>query len=155
MKMKARGAANSVLDSATKKVLLGILCIGLLCCLFACDSKKMADYYSERNNYVEAVGTVTDISYNAEAGALYLSFSDLEPAFDDICFKIVGENLVIVQNNGIEQKINVGDRVEFVSAPRYFGDGYVMPIVQISVDGEELLSFDTGFVNLNDWLKRK
>ena len=63
--------------------------------------------------------------------------------------------MVIVQNNGIEQKINVGDRVEFVSAPRYFGDGYVMPIVQISVDGEELLSFDTGFVNLNDWLERK
>ena len=140
---------------ATKKVLLSIMCFVLLCCLFACDSKKKVDYYSERNNYVEAVGTVTHISYNMDSGALYIVFSNLEPAFDDNHFKIVGDNLAIVQNNGIDQKLNEGDCVQFVTAPRYFGDGYVMPIVALSVGGEELLSFDTGFANLNDWIRNQ
>ena len=31
---------------------------------------------------------------------------------------------------------------------KYFGDGYSMPIVSISVNGEVLLSFDEGFENL-------
>ena len=31
-----------------------------------------------------------------------------------------------------------------MSAPQYFGNGYVMPIVEISVDGVEYLSFEEG-----------
>ena len=42
--------------------------------------------------------------------------------------------------------------VSFMTAPRYFGDGYIMPIVEISVDGEELLSFEEGYENLLEWL---
>ena len=49
--------------------------------------------------------------------------------------------------------IKIGDRVVFSSAQRYFGDGYVMPIVQLDVNGEELLSFEEGYHNLLSWLK--
>lgn len=38
--------------------------------------------------------------------------------------------------------------ITFVSAPEYFGDGYCMPIVALSVNGEELLTFDEGVENL-------
>ena len=50
------------------------------------------------------------------------------------------------------QKVQLGTTVSFMTAPRYFGDGYIMPIVEISVDGEELLSFEEGYENLLKWL---
>lgn len=114
---------------------------------------KEKEYYAHKENYVTAVGTITFINYNEENTALYLGFSDLTPGFSDSCFKIVGENLLTVQKNGIDQKIQIGKQVEFVSATKYFGDGYVMPMVAISVDGEVLLLFDEGFDNFQEWLK--
>ncbi len=129
----------------------GVLVISLLCLLVfstSCTARKMKDYYSQKNNYVNATGIVTHISYNEDKSALYLGFSDLTPQFDDDSFKIVGDNVLIVQQNGIDEKIKIGDQVDFITAPKYFGDGYVMPIVAISVDGEELLSFDEGYKNL-------
>ena len=143
----------NVLISKRKKILLLMICIGLSCCLLACASMQKIAYYSEINNYIEATGTITDISYNADSSVLYLSFSNLVPIFDDVCFKIVGDNLAIVQNNRIDQKLNVGDHLDFITAPQYFGDGYVMPIVALSVNGEELLPFDVGYINFINWLK--
>ena len=112
----------------------------------------MKGYYAQKSNYVNTTGNVTHISYNEDRSALYLGFSDLNPQFDDNSFKIVGDNLPIVQQNGIDEKIEIGDQVEFISAARYFGDGYVMPIVEISINEEELLSFEEGFPNLLKWL---
>lgn len=131
------------------------LVISLLCflvCSTSCTARKMKDYYSQKSNYVNATGIVTHISYNEDRSALYLGFSDLNPQFDDNSFKIVGDNLPIVQQNGIDGKIEIGDQVDFITAARYFGDGYVMPIVEISVDKEELLNFEDGFANLLKWL---
>lgn len=131
------------------------LAISLLCLLVfstSCTARKMKDYYSQKSNYVNATGIVTHISYNENRSALYLGFSNLNPQFDDNSFKIVGDNLPIVQQNDIDKKIKIGDQVDFITAARYFGDGYVMPIVEISVNEEELLSFEDGFANLLKWL---
>lgn len=135
-----------------KAVSLSLFLIYLMVSLTACQSRSLQKYYSERDNYVNATGTVTYISYSDDKNALYLDFSELIPRFDDTCFKIVGDNLLLVQEKGIDQKIEVGDKVDFITAPRYFGDGYVMPIVAISVNGEELLDFEEGFDNLQKWL---
>lgn len=135
-----------------KKVTLAISLLCLLVVSTSCIAQKMKEYYSEKSNYVNATGIVTHISYNEDKSALYLGFSDLNPQFDDNSFKIVGDNLPIVLQNGIDQKIKIGGRVDFITAARYFGDGYVMPIVEISVDEEELLSFEEGFDNLLKWL---
>ena len=129
-----------------------VLCLWVTL-LSACDRKKMLDYYSEKENYVDATGTVVHIKYNEDETALYLGFSDLSYNFDDTCFKIVGENLRIVREKGIDNKLKLGDQIKFTSAPRYFGDGYVMPIVAIHVNGECLLDFEAGYTNLLDWLK--
>lgn len=131
------------------------LAISLLCLLVfstSCTARKMKDYYSQKSNYVNATGIVTHISYNEDRLALYLGFSDLNPQFDDNSFKIVGDNLPIVQQHGIDEKIEIGDQVDFITASRYFGDGYVMPIVEISINEEELLSFEEGVPNLLKWL---
>ena len=136
-------------------IILILLLMFISLVLSACTSTKMNKYYTEKSNYINASGTVRHITYNSDKNVLYLGFSDLSPSFDDNSFKIVGDNLPIVQKNNIDEKIKTGDKVEFITAPKYFGDGYVMPIVAISVNGEELLEFEEGYDNFIKWLKSK
>lgn len=123
-----------------------LLTVSVLFVCSSCSSTKR--YYSKRENYINAVGTLTYLAYNDDSSALYLGFSELSPKFDDTCFKIVGENMHVVKKRDIDSKIKIGDRVEFITAPKYFGDGYVYPIVALSVNGECLLVFEEGFSNL-------
>ncbi len=137
-------------------LLLGIYIIVfcMLLGLSACLSTQQRKYYEEKGNYTEARGTVTYISYDEKSKALYIDFSVTDPVFEDTCFKIVGDNYDIVKKNGIESILKNGSEVTFVTAPRYFGDGYVMPMVSISVGADTLLTFDEGFSNLLKWLDR-
>lgn len=137
---------------ALKRIVFVILISYLIIFSTSCAGKEMKEYYSQKSNYISAEGIVTHISYNEDKTALYLGFSDLNPQFDDNSFKIVGDNVPIVQQNGIDDKIKKGYKVNFITAKRYFGDGYVMPIVEISINDEELLSFEEGFFNLLKWL---
>lgn len=130
---------------------LSIACIIIL--LSSCNTKQEIEYYSNPDNYITAVGTITHIKYNEEQDALYLGLQQIPSEFSDTSFKIVGANLLIAQENGIDQKLEIGKQIEFISAPKYFGDGYVMPIVGLSVDGETLLSFEQGYSNWIKWLK--
>ena len=124
------------------------ICI-LLC---SCNLSGMIEYYSQKENYISVTGTVSSIKYSEDATALYIDFYELSPVLDDTCFKIVGENLEIVKANRIDDKLKIGEQITFITAPKYFGDGYVMPIVAISISGENLLGFEEGYKNLLDWL---
>ena len=105
------------------------------------------DYYSIDSNYVTVVGTVDHLSYY-DSKALFLAFEDKTVAFQDSTFVIEGKNLETILKNGFEEKVTLGTQVEFVSAVRVFWDGYEMPIVALSVNGEVLLPFEEGKQNL-------
>ena len=120
--------------------------------LTSCISIRYRIYYPVKDNYIEVSGVVSYMKYSDDHTELYIAFSDMDRKLDDRSFEIVGENLRTVEKNGIEDKIKIGDRVTFVTAPKYFGDGYVMPIVAISANGESLLDFDEGFKNLMDYM---
>lgn len=126
----------------------------LLVLLCSCNSSEIIEYYSQKENYISVTGTVSDIKYNEDTTALYIDLSELSPVLDDTCFKIVGENLQIVKTNKIDDKLKTGEQITFITAPKYFGDGYVMPIVAISISGENLLDFEEGYKNLLDWLSK-
>ena len=68
--------------------------------------------------------------------------------FEDDCFVIAGANMDVVLANGIRRKLTMGDTITFVAAPKVFGDGYVIPIVSITIDDQELLGFEEGYQNL-------
>ncbi|MBQ2273270.1 MAG: hypothetical protein II337_07410 [Clostridia bacterium] len=136
-------------NSSLKSIMLITSICVLLC---SCNSSGTIEYYSQKENYISVTGTVSSIKYNEEATALYIDFSELSPILDDTCFKIVGENLEIVKANRIDDKLKIGEQITFVTAPKYFGDGYVMPIVAISISGENMLDFEEGYKNLIDWL---
>ena len=132
--------------------LITTLCI-LLAFLCSCQSHQdKIRYYSEKENYISVTGIVQHIKYSEDSSELYIGFSELSPVLDDDCFKIVGNNLKIVQNSKIDEKLKIDDEISFITAPKYYGDGYVMPIVAITINGEELLEFDEGYENLIDWL---
>lgn len=136
----------------SNKVFMVFLLLNILV-LSACYSAKEKEYYAQKDNYINATGTVIHIAYSEDNSEMYIGFSNLNPTFDDITFEIVGDNLSIVQKNNIDEKIKIGDKIEFITAPRYFGDGYVMPIVALSVNGEDLLEFEEGYDNFLKWLE--
>lgn len=124
----------------------------MLVFLCSCRSTPKIKYYSQKEHYITVTGTVSDIKYDESNKALYVEFFNLSPALDDTCFKIVGENLEIVRTNKIDDKLKKGEQITFITAPKYFGDGYVMPIVSISTQEETLLEFEEGYKNLLNWL---
>ncbi len=135
------------------RILFVLSCLIVLSGLLtSCLSIRYRIYYPVKDNYIEVSGVVIYMEYSDDHTVLYIAFSDMDRKLDDRTFEIVGENLRIVEKNGIDDKIKIGDRVTFVTAPKYFGDGYVMPIVAISANGESLLDFDEGFKNFMDYL---
>ena len=135
------------------RILFVLSCLIVLSGLLtSCLSIRYRIYYPVKDNYIEVSGVVIYMKYNKDHTELHIAFSDMDRKLDDRSFEIVGENLRIVEKNGIDDKIKIGDRVTFVTAPKYFGDGYVMPIVAISANGESLLDFDEGFKNFMDYM---
>jgi len=131
--------------------LLVCTCLLLTAC-FSLTRKEKA-YYKERDNYITVTGIVADVHYNEDLEAFYFNFYELTPKLDDRYLKIVGDNVRIAEENGMMDRIGEGSVVEFVTAPRYFGDGYVMPIVALSCDGVCFLEFEEGYLNLLAWLE--
>jgi hypothetical protein len=141
-----------------KELLLKLIMIITAVCIIlvfpcSCNSSEKIKYYSQKENYISVAGTVSSIKYNEDSTALYVDFSELSPMLDDTCFKIVGENLEIVQGNNIDDKLKTDEQITFITAPKYFGDGYVMPMVAISIGEENLLEFEDGYENLLTWLE--
>lgn len=138
----------------TVKILLIAAALILLVAVLivSCDAKEMYKYYADRDNYIRVTGTVSHVCPSEEFDALVIAFADMSVKLSDNNFKIVGGNWDIVQNY---DEIQIGDRLEFVTAPRYFGDGYVMPIVSLKKDETTLLEFEVGVENLLNWLASK
>ena len=113
----------------------------------ACFTIEEKIYYSDKSNFINVSGTVTHIKYSERDGCLYLAFSDLSPKMDDTNFKLIEENAKIAQENGLDDVLDYGIKVDFITAPRYFGDGYVMPIVSLNIDGVCYLEFEEGYDN--------
>ena len=116
------------------------------------DFKKMLNYYSDTSVYRVVVGEVLDISGDLEENRIYIYLTEIPDGFSKNSFVIAGKPAAIAKKNGFEAKIKRGSRVELVSAPRYFWDGFHMYIVALSVEGEEVLSFDDGYAGLIEYL---
>lgn len=125
-----------------------ILSVGLLNYLFPTYKQREKEYYSSRENYTMVTGTVSNVIYSNN-GQVFVYICDKSVDFTDTGFILDGDNARIAKENGIQTKLQTGTVVEFVCAPRYFGDGYKIPMVALCIEGESILDFETGFYNLN------
>ena len=131
-------------------LILLVLCVLMNLC--SCHNISRKEYYENIENYVAISGIIIYINYNDNHTALYIAFSDMDPKVDDNNFKIVGGNVEIIKENRFDELVKIGDKATFVTAPHYYGDGYVMPLVSIEVNGVTYLEFETGFENFLTWL---
>ena len=127
----------------------------ILCVMFLFTGCTEVDvqYYADRSNYVTVTGTVSHIQYDDDVTALYIGIEECPEGFSDTAFKLVGDGLSAAQKNGIDDALQLGSEITLIAAPRYFGDGYVVPLAAIEVDGAWFLEFDEGYTALMNWLK--
>lgn len=107
-------------------------------------------YYRDVENYINSSAIVEYIGYNREeSDEVYFWLDEPTGIYQGKTFYLCGESSRLVLERGLFDKIRVGDTVTFSSAPRYFANGWQMPIVRLATErGEELLSFEEGYQNL-------
>ena len=132
-----------------KRMIFLILCTMVL---FTGCARIDTRYYADQSNYVTVTGTVSHIAYDEEETALYIGIEECPEGFSDTTFKLTGDGLTIAQERGIDELLQVGGEITFTAAPRYFGDGYVVPLAAISVGEQCLLEFEQGYDGLMNWL---
>lgn len=125
-----------------------IILIGFVFHLNGCYQAKEKAYYSDKNNYICGDAVVDNIIFDEENHRLYFWLSEIDDAYQDCTFKVEGKSVDVLIGSSLLEKIDIGSKITFISAPRYFGDGYCMPIVALSYNGDELLSFNVGYENL-------
>ena len=63
---------------------------------------------------------------------------------DDFCDYYIYSNKII--------ELVVGEQIYFKTVPFHFYNGHKLPIVEIKIEGNTILSFDEGKKNLIDWV---
>lgn len=102
-------------------------------------AKKMIEKYSDNQNYVTLTGEVIEINENnvvikCEELNAYINYED------ELC------DYYIYSDQFIE--LQVGDEIQFTTVPFHFYNGHKLPIVELKIDGNTLLSFEEGKENL-------
>lgn len=134
-------------DSFKKGEIL-ILIFSLVFTLNGCRKQKEKAYYENTNNYITEDAVVDNIIYNEDQEHIIFWLSNIDNAYQASSFIIRGSSAQTVLKNGVLEKIKIGDTIIFTSAPAYFGNGYFMPIVQLSMGDEMFLTFEEGYLNL-------
>lgn len=126
------------------------VCVIVSCLLLltGCWDAREKSYYSDPDNFISDTATVDKIAYDSDQKILVLSLSNIDEAYDDTAFVARGKNAALLLENGILNKVAVGDTITYISAPGCYSDGYMFPLVGLSTHGEELLSFELGYANL-------
>lgn len=109
-------------------------------------------YYADTGHFITVTGEIYHVGYDEEDNMLYLGMINCSERFSDYSFRIVSENVEVIRQNGGMELIEEGQTITFVTAPGYFGDGYHMPIVALSVGEVVLLEFEEGYTNFWEWL---
>lgn len=136
-------------DSVKKSMFL-LFAVILFVSFAGCSKMREKEYYSDINNFITEEAIVDNIIYNEERQYIVLWLSEIDEEYQTTDFIIEGKNLELVLQNGILDKIKIGDEITYTSATKFFGNGDFMPIISISVSGEELLNMSDGHKNLMD-----
>ena len=109
---------------------------------------QRTQYLSDPSNYISISGAAKVIGYLDDKKRLVIELDTTNPKLDGNLFVLDGSNLIIVQNNGIDSLLQVGDEIELITAPKYFWDGYEYPIAALESNGIVFRDFATGFNNI-------
>ena len=100
------------------------------------DTKVIATNYSSNvlyNPTIKEIQNAIDSSDDGEVIVIKGSPTDNGLIKSKKNFNIEGENVPVVLEKGFIGLVNVNDTIIFTSAPRIFGDGDRMPIIQVGI----------------------
>ena len=141
-----------------------IMLLSSFICIFALAScnfnaplrNKMLDYYSQEENYLQLNGRIMSLQYNEGNDELFL---EIELNGDNHSFPTNAETgygeFALVSWSMYDFSLQENDVVAFSSAPMYFYNGHVLPIVQLEKNGQEYLSLTAGINRYTEWIKNK
>ena len=109
-------------------------------------AQKMIEKYSDNQNYVTLIGEVIEfneyyIIIKCEELNNYISYED------ELC------DYLIYSDQFIE--LQVGEEIQFTTVPFHFYNGHKLPIVELKINDNTLLSFEEGKENLINWVNTK
>ena len=131
---------------ACAKTVIALLLVGVIIFIFF-DSACFWD----KSGYTTFEGEITRISYDQYSNIYAFDLAEVPREYQDNTFCIWGKSYDIIIDNGIREKLEVGDIVTVTAHPAYKGNGYMFPVVYLETDGEVLLEFEDGYRN---WLIR-
>lgn len=126
-------------------ILISLLVVFLTGCNLSTQklTKKMIEKYSEDQNYVTLTGEVIEINEN-NIVIKCEELNDFISYEDELCdYYIYSDEFV---------ELEVGDEIKFTTVPFHFYNGHKLPIVELRIDENTLLSFEEGKENLIDWV---
>lgn len=120
-----------------------------------CYRNSMLNYYSDDANYVVKKGIIEKLIYEGGRTAYFhiLWYNEVQEQREIETFKIPKKSYDILYSNGFYSSVEVGDEITFTTALCVFGDGYIIPIVEIWHSGFCYLDFENGKSNLLDFVK--
>ena len=140
-----------------RRVCFSVLLLSLLIAMTftACNGiykKRMLDYYCDDNNYVELTGVVVEKLYYRDEPTNVISIR-ITASNNDFYMYGSDTGSFCLHSPGLWDKLCEGDIIIFTSAPRIFCDGQKYPIVSLTKDEQELLSFTDGKDSYIEWIK--
>jgi hypothetical protein len=142
-----------------KTVFLLVVTICILS-LIGCDfdaplRNKMLPYYENDQSYGKLEGIILSVEYSKDLDELFLKIiaDGTNPEFEERSRTEGYMRFVLVHWSEYAFPLEEGDTVVFTSAPMYFYNGHVWPIVQLEKEGIEYLSLFEGKANYLRWIE--
>lgn len=140
-----------------RKTTVLLVCILVVIFCNACDinaplRNKMVAYYSQDKNYFELSGTVKSVEYREDIDELFIEMDILT---DEHHFPLNGDGygeFTVVNWSKLSFHLEINDTIALTSAPDYFYNGHILPIVSVKKGDDEYLSFAKGKANYLSWI---
>lgn len=134
-----------------KKYVSILLLLSSIFFIVSCDynaplRKKMLEYYSDDNNYVELQGVV--ISPENDCG-----YMEIDILTESHVFPLNAQTGYGEFESGLIYNLTPGDKITLVSAPMYFYNGHVLPVMALKKDDVVILTFEDGKSSYLAWIE--
>ena len=128
---------------------LFIMVLLITCASCGAPNFRIKKYYQDESHFKEFKANVKGYyDYWGDSNMIHLYIGDTGDDFSSSSIYLIGENANAARKNQIWNVIRMDSEITFVTSEAIFYDGYMLPIVSLSCQGEELLDYDLGRQNL-------